>query len=67
MKTLTMNDERILGMGEKMGKGKQDILRAKSSSWWNHLLGDVNASFAAPFRSDWDKNCGLHWREWGKL
>ncbi len=65
METLALNDERVLGMDEKTGK--QAVPRAKSSSWWKHFLGEVSASFAAPFESDWDGKCGLHWREWGKL
>jgi hypothetical protein len=65
MKTLTMNDERILGIHEETAN--QEIVRAKSSSWWKHFLGEVSTSLAAPFQADWDNKCGFHWREWGKL
>ncbi len=34
---------RILSVREETGIGKQDILRAKSSSWWKNLLEKVNA------------------------
>ena len=58
---------RILSMREETRIGKQDILRAKSSSWWKNLLEKVTPKIRPPLQSDWEKKTGLHWREWGKL
>jgi hypothetical protein len=63
--TIAMNDQGIFWTDEKADK--QDIPWAKSSSWWKHFFRRVNASFQAPFKSEWESKCGLHWREWAKL
>ena len=65
MKTLAMNDHRLFNRDEE--GSRQEILQTKSSSWWQRFFGKINASFEAPFKSEWDNKCGLHWREWGKL
>jgi len=67
MKALTLNEMKISSMVEREGIGEADIRMHKSSSWGKRFLGQVKASFSGPFESDWDKKCGLHWREWGKL
>ena len=67
MKELALNSERILGKDEESGLGLRDKARPKSVSWLKRLLQEVRASLDAPFKSDWEKKTGLHWREWGKL
>jgi len=67
MKELTMNREEISGMGEKPAEGFQDRRRSEFASGWRRFFKRVMASCNGPFESDWEKNAGLHWREWGKL
>ncbi len=63
--TATMNDQKIFWKDEKADE--RDTLHAASSSWSKRFLRKVIASFNVPYQTEWEKKCGLHWREWAKL
>jgi len=66
MKESALNSEGILGTGEELRMSIQDSVRPQSASWLKRLLKEVRASFDTLFESDWEKETGLQWREWGK-
>jgi len=67
MKEFTLTGDVMTGVGEKTGQTIQHILKSESLGFWKRLLNGLEASFNAPFESDWEKKTGLQWKDWGKL
>ena len=56
-----------LGVRETRANEARRAVKTESVSIWRRFFRMVRTSFEASFDSDWEKNTGLHWREWGKL
>ena len=67
MKEFTSSGIGLHGVAEKTNLGKRDISRTEPLPWWKRLHKGLEASFNAPFESDWEKKTGLHWKEWARL
>ncbi len=67
MEELTLTGGVITSVGEKVVEKIQHRAKSESIGLWRRLFSELKASFDAPFVSDWEKNAGLHWRDWGKL
>ncbi len=67
MEDLTLTGGVITGAREKPLEKIQHMAKSESIGLWTGLFSDLKASFNTPFESDWEKETGLHWRDWGKL
>ena len=68
MENITLlKDGGISGVGEKLSAGRQDIHKSAGLSFWKHLFENLRASLNASYETDWEKNTGLQWKDWGKL
>ncbi len=45
----------------------EDVLKYEFEPGWKKLLQELHGFFTDKFESDWEKETGLNWREWGKI
>ena len=45
----------------------EDVLKYEFEPGWKRLFEKLHEFFTEKFETDWEKETGLNWREWGKI
>ena len=45
----------------------EDVLKYEFETGWKRLFEKLHEFFTEKFETDWEKETGLNWREWGKI